>query len=209
VRESLGQPQSSVATETPSPVEGDEWIPNASWDSASTEWLEREARMAAKKERRFDVPVPRLRTFISLGIFLVVALPVLIGIFDGKEAIQEAGVGDCFVSAGAIEIDQVAILDCSEAHDTEVFAVVDATSLGSSYPGEDPLFDWLFDECHAQFSAYTGESYQTSRYWIDAFIPTDDAWRLGDHEGLCTLVVLDDDMDMQMTTGSGRRTANA
>lgn len=190
------------------PHDGDEWVPNASWDTASTEWEAIAAREAARKQSRLNIPLPGVRSLVGLGVLAIMAISVLVGILDDRELIQEARVGDCFTSNGAMEIEHVTIQDCTDTHDTEVFAVLDASSLSSSYPGEDVLFDWLFDECLDRFPAYTGESYQTSRYYIDTFIPGEDGWNLGDHEGMCTLVVLDDDMEVRLTTGSGRASGN-
>ena len=180
------------------------------WSTATTEWEQREAARRAKEQRRFDVPVPRLRSLISLALFGFVALGFIVSLVDGREPIADAAVGECFIVGDADEIDEVPVVDCTEPHDSELFARVDVSTLGTTYPGEETMFDWLFDECVERFPDYVGESYQASRYWIDMFIPTTDAWRDGDHTGLCTLVVLDDDLDVVSVTGTGRAsTANA
>lgn len=180
------------------------------WSTPTNEWEQREAAKRAKVQRRFDVPVPRLRSMISLALFGFVALGFIVSLVDGREPIANAAVGECFIVGEADEIDEVPVVDCTEPHDSELFARIDVSTLGATYPGEDPMFDWLFDECVARFPGYVGESYEASRYWIDMFIPTVDAWRDGDHTGLCTLVVLDDNLDVVSVTGTGRAsTANA
>lgn len=82
------------------------------------------------------------------------------------------------------------------------------SELGFVYPNEDLMFDWLFIECIERFPAYVGEPYESSSYWIDMFIPTADGWDDGDHIGLCTIVVVDEDLNTQVTTGSARGAAN-
>ena len=200
---SMGEPPVAMAGDT-------EEIGEDRWSTPTTEWEQREAAKRAKEQRRFDVPVPRLRSIISLAVFAFFALGFIVSLVDGREPIANAAVGQCFIVGEAEEIDEVPVVDCTEPHDSELFARVDVSTLGTTYPGEDTMFEWLFDECVTRFPDYVGESYEASRYWIDMFIPTTDAWRDGDHTGLCTLVVLDDDLDVVSVTGTGRAsTANA
>ena len=197
--------------ERPVTMAGDtEEVGEDRWSTPTTEWEQREAARRAKEQRRFDVPVPRLRSIISLAVFGFLALGFIVSLVDGREPIANAAVGQCFIVGDADEIDEVPVVDCTEPHDSELFARVDVSALGTTYPGEDTMFDWLFDECVTRFPDYVGESYEASGYWIDMFIPTTDAWRDGDHTGLCTLVVLDEDLDVVSVTGTGRAsTANA
>ena len=200
---SFREPDTAMTQET-------EYLGEDRWSTPTTEWEQREAAKRAKEQRRFDIPVPRLRSIISLAVFGFFALGFIVSLVDGREPIANAAVGDCFIVGDADEIDEVPVVDCTEPHDSELFARVDVSTLGATYPGEDTMFDWLFDECVARFPGYVGESYEASRYWIDMFIPTTDAWRDGDHTGLCTLVVLDDDLAVVSVTGTGRAsTANA
>jgi hypothetical protein len=200
---SLREPEAGMAREA-------EDVGEDRWSTPTTEWEQREAARRAKEQRRFDIPVPRLRSLISLAVFGFFALGFIVSLVDGREPIANAAVGECFVVGDADEIDEVPVVDCTEPHDSELFARVDVSTLGTAYPGEDTMFEWLFDECVARFPDYVGESYEASRYWIDMFIPTTDAWDDGDHTGLCTLVVLDDDLEVVSVTGTGRApTANA
>ena len=202
-------PGEAPTTRTPTPNPDPMWAGGERWDEPTNEWLEYEARQKAKKQSLSgNIPIPSIRTIVALVVAGFFLFSLVYGFVDGKEPIETATVGDCFTAGDALEIDQVAIVDCTEEHDSEVFAIVDATPVfGTSYPGEDQLFDWLFDECLEAFPGYTGESYQTSRYYFDALIPTSDAWRFGDHEGMCTLILLDDDSNLLISTSSGRRDA--
>ena len=202
-------------SEVPDPEPASEFIPpvrsdTASWDEPSNEWLAYEAQQKAKQKtsRVGSIPVPRIRTIVALVVASFFLFSLVYGLVDGRDPIETARVGDCFTAGDALEIDQVAIVDCSEEHDSEVYAIIDATPVfGTSYPGEDALFDWLFDECLDHFTGYTGQSYESSRYYFDTLIPTSDAWRFGDHEGMCTLILLDDDNNLLISTSSGRRDA--
>jgi hypothetical protein len=184
------------------------------WTTPSSEWEAYEAEKAARKANRLDIPVPRFSlpvsgrvvgALIGLAIF---GISFLVNHFDGKEAVADAAVGDCFIVGAELEIDQVPVVDCSKKHDSELFARVSMVELGAVYPNEDLAFDWLFDECVDRFPSYVGEPYETSAYWIDMLIPTADGWADGDHTGLCTIVVMDGDFNAQMTTGSARSSAN-
>ena len=175
------------------------------WSTPTTEWERRQAERMAKQQRRFDIPVPGLRSLVSLGVFAFFAIGFIVSLVDGREPIADAAVGDCFIVGEALEIEEVEVVACSEPHDSELYARIDMVpAFGTSFPGEDPAFDWLFEECLERFPNYTGESYEESRYWIDMFIPTIEAWDDGDYVGMCTLVVVDEDLNIVTSTGSGR-----
>ncbi|MGI9529945.1 MAG: septum formation family protein [Acidimicrobiia bacterium] len=183
------------------------------WTTPTAEWEAYQAERAAKQKPPSRVQVPRfsfprgraLAAVIGLAIF---GISFLINQFDGKEAIADAAVGDCFIAGAELEINQVPVVDCSRKHDSELFAKVSMAGFGSTYPDEDMMFDWLFVECIDRFPAYVGEPYESSSYWVDMFIPTADGWDDGDYTGLCTIVVVDDDLNLMTTTGSARSSAN-
>lgn len=200
----------SVDTQPPTDAGFDEVVAGEGdrWSTPSTEWEQRQAEKAARQRSRFDFPVPRLRTLVSLAVFGFFAIGALVPILSGMEPIADAAVGDCFTVGEAFEVENIDVVACTEPHDSELFLRVDMVpAFGTSLPDDDRAFDWLFEQCLEAFPAYTGESYEESRYWIDMFIPTADAWSGGDHTGMCTLVVLDDDLELMQTTGSGRGTS--
>lgn len=200
-REPRGEPRTTFEP----PEAGDEVFEGDRWSTASTEWEQREAARLARRKARPDLPIPRVRTLISLAVFGFFAIGFIVSLVDGREPIADAVVGDCFIVGDAIEIEEVAVVDCAQTHDSELFARVDMVSaFGTTFPGEEPAFDWLFEECLERFPGYTGEAYEESRYWIDMFIPTTESWSDGDHIGMCTLVVVDDDLNIVTSTGSGR-----
>lgn len=191
----------------------DLWAGGDRWSEPTTQWEQYEARRAERRQSRFDIPVPRvgLRTLLSFGLALVFLFGGAVwNYFDGREPVSSIAVGDCFIVGEALEIDQVPVVDCERKHDSELFAKVDMAGMGSAYPGDETMFDWLFERCLEQFPSYVGEPYETSEYWIDMFIPLEDAWREGDTSGLCTLILVDDDLNVRTVAGSGRNSgANA
>jgi hypothetical protein len=183
------------------------------WTTPTAQWDAYQAERAAKQKPRSAVQVPRLWFPRGRALGLAIGLAIfgisfLINQFDGKEAIADAAVGDCFIAGAELEINQVPVVDCSKKHDSELFAKVSMAELGFVYPDEDMMFDWLFLECVDRFPEYVGEPYESSSYWVDMFIPTADGWDDGDHTGLCTIVVVDDDLNLVTTTGSARGSAN-
>lgn len=203
-----------AAAATPAALDEGDTAVQDRWTTPTSEWEAYEAQRAARKANRVDIPVPRFSLPFSgraVGALLGLAIfgiSFLINHFDGKEAIADAAVGDCFIVGAEVEIDQVPVVDCSKKHDSELFARVSMSELGGVYPDENLAFDWLFDECVERFPSYVGEPYESSAYWIDMFIPTSEGWHDGDHTGLCTIVVVDGDLNSQMTTGSARNAAN-
>ena len=204
--------RSDVVVEAPDAESNAESVEDR-WTTPTAEWEVYQAERAARQKPpsrlqvpRFSLPSARALAFlIGLAFF---GFGFLINQFDGKEAIADAEVGDCFIAGSELEINQVPVVDCSKKHDAELFAKVSMVGLGSTYPDEDMMFDWLYVECVDRFPGYVGEPYESSSYWVDMFIPTADGWDDGDYTGLCAIVVVDEDLDVMTTTGSARGSAN-
>lgn len=195
----------------PDAVGDDDWSAGDRWTTPSQQWEEYEAQRAKKRQARtgFNFPVPGVRLLITLATFLFVFGGVIWNFFDGKEPIASVAVGDCFIVGEALEIDQVPIVECERKHDSELFAKVDMAVMGSSYPGDEAMFEWLFERCLEQFPGYVGEPYETSDYYIDMFIPLQDGWSEGDTTGLCTIVLVDENLNVRTVAGSGRNSGNS
>ena len=184
------------------------------WNTASPEWeayqAERDAKRAARS--RFNMPMPSVRALIGLAVLGFFLLPVIFNVVTGREHITALDVGDCFTAGNAFEIETVPVVDCAEEHDSELFAKVTLSEFSSSYPGEDPLFESAFEQCINRFEAYVGEPYDASPYYVETFIPLEDGWGQGDRTALCTIVVVDSNLETITTTGSRRNivgTSNA
>ena len=85
--------------------------------------------------------------------------------------------GDCFNSAAEATVDEVAVTDCDNGHEYEIYFAVDYDAGPfESYPGEDAVVNFECDEqCTAQFEAFVGMTYEdrscTSTTWPPLRIP--------------------------------------
>lgn len=112
---------------------------------------------------------------------------VLGGVPEGEADVFTIAVGDCLNNLNAPEeVSSVPIVDCSEPHDSEVFARTETTS--TSYPGSDALFAELDAFCQGDvFTDFVGIPYADSIYGTSGYIPTQGSWDNGDRELLCTI----------------------
>lgn len=194
---------SSTSPDTPDTRTGGPPRPEFEGDRWSTSTPEWEARPKPEPRRR-DIPIPSLRVLVGVVFLIVMLVGLISSALDGRQAVDSIEVGDCFVAGDALEIDQVPVVGCAEPHDSELFDRVTLTGFGAAYPGDEEMFDWLFAECVTSFPSYVGEPYDTSEYYIDMFVPTSDGWAEGDRTGLCTLVVLDDDLNIRTNSSRAR-----
>lgn len=93
-------------------------------------------------------------------------------------SVDEIVVGDCLNTPEDDIFYEIDPIDCAEAHDLEVFALVDLSTLGSefstvaSYPGDDAVYEAAFNACQSEFEPFVGVDYMESALYIDAFTPT-------------------------------------
>lgn len=193
-----GQPAAAPDAEAPSlqtppPPPGERDI----WSTPSDEWESR-----AKTKPTKSMSTSWIKPVISLIVFAVFSIGFFTSVLDGRESIEDVAVGDCFDSGDATEIYTVPIIDCSELHSSELYAKVTIDTFDGDYPGDDPLYSWVNARCEEQFPAYVGEPYEDSRYWIEVFLPTEGGWDEGDRTGLCTVVLVDQNLDVRPALGS-------
>lgn len=107
--------------------------------------------------------------------------------------IFEVGAGTCFLEPEGNTIGKVQVVDCTQTHDLEAFAVVPLPFAdGGALPDDETLFSAAYEACLPHFPGYTGEAYETSPWWIDAFVPDRRSWKAGDRQALCVLFLADD-----------------
>jgi hypothetical protein len=96
-------------------------------------------------------------------------------------------VGDCLDDADVgAEVVTVPIVDCSEPHDSEVFARTEVA--GDTFPGADELEARLTEFCQGEaFTDFLGVPYVESEYYTGGYYPTASSWASGDRELLCTV----------------------
>ena len=109
-------------------------------------------------------------------------------------------VGQCFNDPEATdEISDVAIVDCGEPHNNEVFHLFDIP--GDDFPGADVVLDLASQGCIDAFDSYVGTPYLDSALEIFPIYPTEDSWNRGDdREVVCGLY----DLTSNEMTGSAR-----
>ena len=106
---------------------------------------------------------------------------------DGVDSgIFTIAVGDCLNDGGAEgEISSVPKIDCSEPHDSEVYASVIMDD--GVFPGQDAIFAEADRDCEAEFDAFVGINYAESIFSFSYFFPTDESWADGDREIVCLI----------------------
>lgn len=169
------------------------------WSTPSQEW-----------QSRPEPTPPRTSTMswvkpvISLAVMAVFGFGFVAAQLDGSEPIDELSIGDCFDPGTAAEVYTVPVVDCDELHEAELYGTVEVDAFGAEFPGDDAIYEWINARCEDQFFAYVGEEYSESRYWIEVFSPTVSGWDDGDRTGLCTVVLVDENLDVRPALGTAR-----
>jgi hypothetical protein len=117
-------------------------------------------------------------------LVLAVAFLGLAGCSQGN--VFSLKVGDCFMHPPVGELTDVEIVNCSNAHEQEVFATFDLS--GSTWPGRDQVEELAEQGCLGRFRSYVGIDYEYSEYYGSDISPTEDSWNRGDdREVVCSL----------------------
>lgn len=120
--------------------------------------------------------------------------------------VSEMAPGTCLQDPGPGLVGNAPVVDCSKAHDLEVFALVQLPFADDApLPEEEALFDSAFESCLPRFESYTGQDWDTSPFYLDAFVPDRHSWKNGDREAICFLFQLNSFGDIKDSTGSARR----
>lgn len=114
----------------------------------------------------------------------------------GDVGVLALNVGDCFDDPPGVfeteeltEIETVAAIPCDEPHDNQAYAKFDLPD--GDWPGDQVTTADAFDGCLDRFESMIGEPYETSPLDILPLSPTEEGWRLGDHEVLCAVYNVD------------------
>jgi hypothetical protein len=110
---------------------------------------------------------------------------ILFRIFDPSTSVDNLSIGDCFDDPGGNEIASVDLIDCSEPHEYEIYALIQLSGNADEFPGDEALFDELADICFERFESYVAHDYATSVYDFSGLTPLQDSWKSGDREGIC------------------------
>ncbi len=120
-----------------------------------------------------------------------------------EQTVQEFTVGECLDTDGvaseeSFEVGEIPVVECTEAHDAEVFYVVDTAATEFD---EDALFSEADEYCYANFESYVGVDYESSSIYYSAMYPTSSSWELGDRELVCLLTFDEDVVDSYKGSG--------
>ena len=153
----------------------------------------------------------------NAGIAILARIAIGLAIFGGFAAyrsltaeetvtVAEMAPGTCLQDPGPGLVGNAPLVDCNKAHDLEVFALVQLPFADdASLPDEEVLFDSAFETCLPRFEAYTGQDWDTSPYYLDAFVPDRHSWKSGDREAICFLFQINGVGELDRSTGSARR----
>jgi hypothetical protein len=126
----------------------------------------------------------KLRTYISVGVLVVILGVVLYAVRNNQSA-DDLAVGTCFDVPTTTEVSTVEKHPCTEAHDAEVIFTGEYTG-GDTYPLAISLTDYLSTTCAQAFESYVGESYDTNTTLdMSYFKPSVDSWNQGDRTFTC------------------------
>ncbi len=106
------------------------------------------------------------------------------------------GEGDCFRSVTETEFADVPIVDCSEPHEHQVYALWNV--VGDSLPSQTAMDEGCFD----RFETAIGTSYADSEIYGASLVPTQGSFEAGDREVICYTFELDDAGEAVAVTGS-------
>jgi hypothetical protein len=138
----------------------------------------------------------RTVTLIRLGFLGILAIGAVIGfVFRDRlsGSADDMRVGDCVqlpTAAGTFK--EIQHSPCSEAHDAEVYFLVDYPAQ-QTLPTDEEFGSFAENQCTgAAFQNYTGIAFQTARsITFDYFTPVEAGWKQGDHEVVCIIRPVD------------------
>ncbi len=111
---------------------------------------------------------------------------------NGRPATIDLPEGTCFndvlVEADGAIAHDLRVVDCTLAHDAEVFAVLtlDAPP-GAPPPGDRDLGRFASSSCLARFEPFVGRDYATSELRIAVLRPQQSSWVNGDRRIVCSV----------------------
>jgi hypothetical protein len=122
----------------------------------------------------------------------LVALTLVLGACSGN--VFELAVGDCFDDGDLVlgdieEVGEVPLVECSQPHDNEVYAVI--TVDGEVFPGEQAIQAGADEVCLDAFDPFVGLDYDSSALDFGWLVPTADSWDMGDRVVACFVYRLD------------------
>lgn len=113
--------------------------------------------------------------------------------------------GQCFnnLEGRSDIVTNVDIIDCGEAHDNEMYAVVPYPNEGP-HPGDGVIQEFADATCIERFEDFVGFDYLASELDLGYFWPTDESWDAGDRTVQCFVFELDGSQAAGTLRGAAR-----
>lgn len=119
-----------------------------------------------------------------------------------SQSVFEVAIGQCLNLPDGDTVSDVETVECTEAHDAEVFALPQhPAGPDEPFPGTAAIGEFADERCLEAFEPYVGTEYATSAIFYTSLTPTADSWdSVDDREVVCLLVSGDE----SQLTGSKR-----
>ncbi|HEX3265952.1 MAG TPA: septum formation family protein [Candidatus Limnocylindrales bacterium] len=147
-------------------------------------------------------PASKLRTSIVGAIVLAL---VAVGAYyiSQNQSADDLVVGQCFDEPNtSVDITTVVKHACTDAHDAEVFDVVEYSE-GDTYPISSSVDSFIEEQCIPAFETYVGVAYADSAdYSLGYFYPDATGWSKGDRTFTCYITREDDAKLTQSVKGA-------
>lgn len=120
------------------------------------------------------------------------------------QSVFRLDVGTCYDNppSGETEVGTIPVVDCSEAHDNEVYYVFDLPD--GNYPGSTAIREVAADRCLEAFEPFVGIAYADSTLDVAWFVPTPGSWDgRRDREVACSVFAVDRSKLTGSAAGSG------
>jgi Septum formation len=130
-------------------------------------------------------------TLIARLILILIAIILIVTPFPatserpGEAPFDELRMGDCIQLPKANEARTVDAVPCAQAHDVEVFAVVQLHE--QTWPSDTKMEQIADQACSARFGEYVGTPWHDSTLDITWFSPIKESWAPGRQRMLCML----------------------
>jgi hypothetical protein len=120
---------------------------------------------------------------------------------EDEDSVFNLKVGDCLdVSSLEGEVETAPTIECTEAHEAEVYATTDMPD--GDFPGDEAVGEAAAEFCIDSFEAFVGMAYEDSTVFANWLTPTDSSWGQGDRELLCFAYEVDEAGDPIMQTAT-------
>jgi hypothetical protein len=137
-------------------------------------------------------PPSKLRTYVSVGVLVVILAVVLYAVRNSTSA-DNLKVGTCFDEpAAGKDFSTVEKHECTEPHDAEVVFVTEYTDQSDTLPIKLTMDSFVGDACVPAIELYTGRAAEDiAELGMGYITPNADGWKDGDRTITCYVYNLD------------------